>query len=313
MSTPIEAWPPLPLAQWKPTYETLHRYTQIIGKVRLALSPMVNHWWHVALYVTSRGLTTSPIPYGQRTFEIEFDFLAHELAVTTSDGETRIRELSSEPVSEFYRETLATLHELGIDVRISDIVCEIPGATETLRNDRVHATYDPEPVGRWFQVLSQADALMKQFRAGFTGKVSPVNFYWGSFDLAVTRFSGRPAPARPGADRVTQEAYSDEVCSVGFWPGSGPIQEPAFYAYAAPAPAGFSEARVLPPAARYDVGVSEFLLPYEAVRQAVDPRRVVLDFFQSTYEAAADLGNWNRPLLERPLNRPVAVAGEARL
>lgn len=313
METRIEAWPPLPLAQWKPTYETLHRYTQVIGKTRLALSPMVNHYWHVALYVTARGLTTSPMPVdgGERTLELELDFLAHELSFRTSDGQLRVHELSARPVAEFYADTLATLHELGVDLRLSDVVCEIPGARESLSNDRVHRSYDREAVGRWFRALTQADALFEEFRAGFTGKVSPVHFFWGSFDLAVTRFSGRPAPERAGADPITREAYSEEVISAGFWPGSGPVQEAAFYAYAAPEPAGLSGARVRPAAARYDPEMKEFLLPYEAVRTADSPRRAVLDFLHSTYEAAAGLGGWDRARLERPLIRPASAAAPA--
>ena len=307
MSTAIEAWPALPLADWKPTYETLHRYTQIVGKVRLALSPMLNHYWHVALYVTSRGLTTSPIAYGDRTFEIDFDFVAHELRIQTSDGERHERELGSQSVAEFYRELLATLHGLGIEVRLSDRVCEIPGAAESLSDDRVHRTYDPRAVRRWFQVLVQADALLEEFRAGFSGKVSPVHFFWGSFDLAVTRFSGRIAPERPGADPVTRESYRDEVISAGFWPGGGPFPEAAFYAYAAPVPQGLAQAKVRPAAARYDSSLGEFLLPYEAVRTSSNPRRAVLDFFESTYAAAADRAGWDRQALERPLIRPVAV------
>ena len=306
MDTRTEAWPPLSLEQWRPTYETLHRYTQVIGKTRLALSPFVNHYWHVALYVTARGLTTSPMPVpgGERTLELELDFLAHELAFRTSDGEQRVHELSARPVAEFYADTVATLRELGVDLRLSDVVCEIPGARESLSNDRVHRSYDREAVGRWFRALTQADVLFKEFRAGFTGKVSPVHFFWGSFDLCVTRFSGRPAPEREGADLVTRESYCEEVISAGFWPGSGPVKEAAFYAYAAPEPGGLSSARVRPAAARYDTEMKEFLLPYEAVRTADSPRRAVLDFLQSTYEAAADLGNWDRARLERPLIRP---------
>jgi len=303
-----EAWPPLPLAQWKPTYETLHRYTQVVGKTRLALSPMVNHWWNVALYVTARGLTTSPMPVGERTLELELDFLAHELSFRTSDGALRVHELSARTVAEFYADTRATLRELGVDVPLSDVVCEIPGAKESLSNDHVHRSYDREAVGRWFRALTQADALLKEFRAGFTGKVSPVNFYWGSFDLAVTRFSGRPAPEREGADPITREAYSEEVISAGFWPGSGPVQEAAFYCYAAPEPAGLREVRVRPEAARYEPALSEFVIPYEAVRSSVSPRRSVLDFLQSTYEAAARLGSWDRARLERPLVRPEHAA-----
>jgi hypothetical protein len=310
METRNEAWPPLSLEQWRPTYETLHRYTQVIGKTRLALSPMVNHYWHVALYVTARGLTTSPMPVngGERTLELELDFLAHELAFRTSDGEQRVHELSARPVAEFYADTVATLHELGVDAQLSDRVVEIPGAKESLSNDRVHRSYDREAVGRWFRALTQADALFEEFRAGFTGKVSPVHFFWGSFDLCVTRFSGRPAPEREGADLVTRESYAEEVISAGFWPGSGPVKEAAFYVYAAPEPAGLSGARVRPAAARYDTEMKEFLLPYEAVRTAHSPRRAVLDFLHSTYEAAAERGGWDRARLERPLIRPEPLA-----
>ncbi|MGZ3458993.1 MAG: DUF5996 family protein [Archangium sp.] len=297
----MDAWPELPLEAWKDTFATLHRYTQIIGKVRLELAPMMNHWWQVALYVTARGLTTSPIPYGEGIFEVDFDFIDHELFFRDSTGAERVLVLEARPVAEFYRDVMATLRSMGIEVAINETPQEIPDDTTPFSEDRHHAAYDPESVHRWWLALVQADTLLKEFRARFTGKCSPANFWWGSFDLAVTRFSGRPAPERPGADRVTREAYSDEVISAGFWPGTEQLGGPAFYCYAAPEPPGFSTADIRPRAAGYDAGFKEYLLKYDDVRQASNPRQYVLDFFQSTYEAGADLAGWDRARLERPL------------
>ena len=297
----MDAWPQLPLEAWKDTLATLHRYTQIIGKVRLELAPMVNHWWQVALYVTARGLTTSPIPSGQGVFEVDFDFIDHELLLRTSDGEQRVLALEARPVAEFYRDVMATLRSLGIDVSINDTPQEIPDDLTRFSEDRHHAAYDPEYVHRWWLALVQADSVLKEFRARFTGKCSPVHFFWGSFDLAVTRFSGRPAPERPGADPVTREAYCEEVSSVGFWPGTEQLGGPAFYSYATPEPPGFSTAAIRPRAAWYDPALKEYLLKYDDVRTAADPKQLLLDFCQSTYEAGAELGGWDRERLERPL------------
>lgn len=294
-------WPELSLAAWKDSYETLHRYTQVVGKVKLALAPMMNHWWQVAMYVTSRGLSTSPIPYQEETFTIDFDFIDHELLIDTSWGERKKMALSPRPVAEFYRDVMATLRNLDIEVDIWDIPVEIPGDTTPFHEDQVHRAYNPEQVHRFWRALLQADMILKEFRARFTGKSSPVHFFWGSFDLAVTRFSGREAPPRPDADYVTQEAYAEEVISAGFWPGGGHIQEASFYAYAAPEPPGFSLSSVLPREAYYDKTLSEFLLPYEAVRGSENPRETLLAFLQSTYEAAAERAEWDRARLERPL------------
>lgn len=296
-----EDWPELPYEAWKDTYATLHRYCQIIGKVRLALAPMTNHWWQVPLYVTARGLTTSPIPFARGIFEVDFDFILNELLIRTSDDRIRVRLLEPRPVDEFYRDIMATLRSLGIEVSIRDVPVEIPDDVTPFSQDTHHASYDADAVSRFWHILLRADTVLKEFRARFTGKCSPVHFFWGSFDHAVTRFSGRPAPERPGADIVTQEAYCEEVSSAGFWPGNAQTGGAVFYSYAAPEPAGFAEARVIPSAARYDTTFKEFLLPYDAVRQSSDPHGMLLDFFQSTYEAAANLGGWDRAQLERPL------------
>ena len=297
------AWPPLPLAEWQATYATVHMWTQIVGKTRLRLSPMQNHWWHCTLYVTSRGLGTSPIPYGERTFEVEFDFIDHQLVVRTNDGETRTLPLSPRAVADFYREYLALLRALGIEVRIhgapNEIVDAIPFA-----DDRVHASYDGDAVQRCWRALVHADRVFKDFRGRFIGKCSPVHFWWGAFDLACTRFSGRRAPPHPGGvpnlpDYVTREGYSHECISAGWWPGSGAITEPAFYAYAYPEPAGCPDALVGPDAARYDRTMREWILPYDAVRDAPDPDSALMEFLQSTYEAAAGLARWDRAALER--------------
>jgi hypothetical protein len=308
-----EAWPALPLAAWRDTYETLHRYTQIVGKVKLALAPMVNHWWQVTFFITPRGLTTGAIPYAAtESFAIDFDFIDHELVVSTSRGERRVMALSPRPVAEFYRDVMATLRGLGIEVSVWDLPVEIPGDATPFHEDRRHASYDAEYARRWWRAMMLADAVLKEFRGRFTGKCSPVHFFWGSFDLAVSRFSGRPAPEKPSADAVTREAYCEEVISAGFWPGSDETGGAAFYCYSWPEPPGFSAARVSPAAAYYDRGFSEFLLPYDEVRRAESPRAALLGFLQSTYEAAAELAGWDRARLERPLITPAPRAGEPR-
>jgi hypothetical protein len=295
-STP---WPPLPLAEWESTRATLHMWTQIVGKVRLALSPPVNHWWQVPLYVGARGLTTSAIPCGGQVFEIEFDFAGGNLVIRKSgQAETFVR-LYPRSVADFYNEVMAALYSIGIEVKIWPVPVEIANPIP-FPEDREHASYDAEYVTRFHRILLQADTILKEFRGRFIGKASPVHFFWGSFDLAATRFSGRRAPERIGADPITREAYSHECCSAGFWPGSGEITGPAFYSYAAPEPSGYAAFRVLPAAASYHPALREFILMYEDVRRAASPRRVLLDFFQSTYEGAANLGDWDRANLEQP-------------
>jgi len=294
-----EAWPPLPLAEWQATRDTLHMWTQVAGKVRLALAPHVNHWWQVPLYVTARGLSTSPIPCSQGIFEIEFDFIAHVLRIITSWDKSRMTALAPQPVAEFHRNFLALLESLGISAKIWPMPVEVPNAIR-FDEDTVHKSYDPVYANRFWRILVSVDTVFKEFRGRFVGKVSPVHFFWGSFDLAVTRFSGRRAPERAEADGVTREAYSHEVISAGWWPGGGDVTQPMFYAYAAPEPAGFREAPVKPAQAEYNAQVGEFLLPYDAVRTASDPRQTLLDFLQSTYEAGATLGKWDRTELERP-------------
>jgi hypothetical protein len=292
-----EAWPALSFDEWKDTCATLHLYTQIAGKVRLALAPPVNHWWHVPLYVNTRGLTTSPIPWQQSAFELQFDFIKHALTLQLATGEWKSLPLGAQPVAEFYRDLVAMLHAAGIQAKIWTMPVEIPDPVPFDR-DTIHASYDRDSVERFWRILLSVNTVLHQFRSNFIGKCSPVHFFWGSFDLAVTRFSGRRAPARPGADAVTREAYSHEVSSVGFWPGMG-LGDAAFYAYAAPAPPGFSTARVRPSAARYDANLGEFILMYEDVRTASSPSAALLDFCQSTYEAAATLAGWDRDALER--------------
>ncbi len=298
LATAGEAWPALPLEAWKDTYATLHMWTQIVGKIRKTLTPTINHWWNVALYVTSRGLTTSPIPYGARTFEIEFDFLDHKLAIRTSDGATVALPLAPRSVADFYKDLMSNLQSLAIGVTIHAAPDEVAGPIP-FAEDRVHASYDPEYAHRFWRILVSTAAVFTEFRSRFIGKCSPVHFFWGSFDLAVTRFSGRRAPERPGTDPITREAYSHEVSSVGFWPGGGDIAGPAFYAYMAPEPAGFPEEPVRPNAAFYHRGISEFLLMYDDVRTAASPKQALADFCESTYEAGAKLAKWDRAALER--------------
>jgi hypothetical protein len=296
-----DIWPSIPIAAWQDTCKTLHLWTQIVGKIRLALAPKINHWWHSTLYVTTRGLTTSTIPYGTRNFQITFDFLNHQLLVETSDGVTQSIALTSRSVADFYQAVMSTLKDLDIEVRIWTVPQEVAEPIP-FEQDEQHAAYDPEYAQRFWRVLVQVDRLLTIFRSRYAGKCSPVHFFWGSFDLAVTRFSGRRAPEHPGgvpnmADWVTREAYSHEVSSCGFWFGGGSI-EALFYAYAYPAPEGFKDYPIQPPEGFYSSDMQEFILPYEAVRQASDPEATVLTFLQSTYEAAANLGDWNRAELE---------------
>ena len=303
MSPDPVAWPDLPLEAWRDTYATLHMWTQIVGKVRLAQTPWVNHSWHVTLYVTARGLTTSPIPYGTRTFEIELDFIGHQVTVTSSDGRAQHLPLEPQSVATFYSRLMDAMAALGLQVRIHTKPNEVADAIPFER-DETHCSYDREYAYRFWRVLVQADRVLKIFRSRFRGKCSPVHFFWGGPDLAVTRFSGRPAPEHPGGipnlpDWVTREAYSHEVSSCGFWAGGGPIAYPVFYSYAYPEPAGFPDARVRPDHAFYSQELREFLLPYDRVRLADAPDDTLLEFLQSTYEAAATLAKWDRPALER--------------
>ena len=270
----------------------------MVGKVRLALTPLVNHWWNVPLYVTVRGLTTSLIPYGERSFELRFDFVKHQLVLETSDGAFKALALEPKSVAEFYQEFILILRGEDINVKIWPMPVEIQNPIP-FDKDRVHASYDAASVEKFWRILVSVDAIFKKFRSRFIGKSSPVHFFWGSFDLAVTRFSGRRAPERPGTDKITREAYSHEVSSVGFWPGTASVSDAAFYSYAAPEPNGFKQASAQPNAAGYNGSLGEFLLPYEAVRQAESPSESLLQFCQSTYNAAASLGNWDRVALER--------------
>ncbi len=297
ISTPTEIWPTLPFEEWQDTCETLHLWMQVVGKVRLELSPYQNHWWQVPFYINSRGLTTSPITYQNRIFEVNFDFIDHVLTVQTSDGATRYLPLIPRSVADFYREFMAILKSLNIEVEINTLPSEILNAIPC-DEDQDHKSYDPEYVNRFWRLLVQADRVLKIFRGGFIGKSSPVHFFWGSFDLAVTRFSGKRAPEREGADSITREAYSHEVFSVGFWPGNAEFPKPSFYAYAAPEPEGLKAATVRPEKAFYSPEKSEFFLLYDDVRSGENPDQLLLDFAQSTYEAAASLGHWDRLNLE---------------
>jgi hypothetical protein len=291
-----ECWPALPLAGWQDTCETLHMWTQIVGKVRLALMPSVNHWWHVPLYVNTRGLATSAIPYRGSAFELQFDFIEHQLVLRSTWGREHMLLLVPRSVAEFYREFLNMMMMAGIEVKIWRMPVEIPNPI-AFDEDVSHAAYDRGAVERFWRILLSVQRVFQEFRSGFIGKCSPIHFFWGSFDLAVTRFSGRRAPDRPGADAVTREAYSHEVSSVGFWPGAG-LGDPAFYSYAAPEPEGFSAAAVRPQAAHYDPQLREFILMYEEVRKAKSPSGALLEFCDSTYRAGADLGRWDREALE---------------
>lgn len=299
-------WPALSLQEWNDTRSTLHMWTQIVGKVRLALTPLVEHWWNVPLYVNARGLTTSLIPYDARPFELGFDFIQHKLVLQAIDGSQKSLPLTSITVADFYREVMALLKSDGIDVKIWRMPVEVPDPIP-FDEDRIHAIYDPDAVRRLWRILLSVQCVFEEFRSRFLGKSSPIHFFWGSFDLAVSRFSGRRAPERPGADFVTREAYSHEVSSVGFWPGSGAITDAAFYSYTSPQPPGFSDWPVQPAAARYDSQLGEFILMYDDVRRSESPATALLDFCQSTYEAGATLGAWDREALERPAEAPGAL------
>ncbi|MGD0505466.1 MAG: DUF5996 family protein [Steroidobacteraceae bacterium] len=305
MSARDTAWPPLPYSAWKSTCETLHLWTQIAGKIRLTLTPWLNHSWHVPLYVTARGLSTSVIPYKDEIFEIRFDFIDQTLDIDVSTGQRRRIPLMPRPVCDFYAKVMESLADLGIGVHIRERPCEIPNAI-LLSDDRIHASYDPDAAQRFWLALVQVDRVFKKFRTGFIGKASPVHFFWGSFDLAVTRFSGRRAPPFtskvPGlATAVMAEAYSHEVSSAGFWPGGGGIDHASFYSYAYPTPHGFKDAPVAPKGAVFDEKLGEFLLPYDEVRNAADPEASLLLFLQSTYEAAAETAHWDRAVLDTRL------------
>jgi len=301
----------LPTAVWRETYDTLHLWTQIVGKIRLARTPWLNHSWHVTLYVTARGLTTSPIPDVTRTFQIDFDLIDHHLRISASDGAQRRFALAGLSVASFHAAVMAALAELGIDLEIDEMPSELPDPIRFSQDTR-HASYDPAAVRRFFQILVDVDRVFKQFRTGFLGKASPVHFFWGSFDLAVTRFSGRRAPRHPGGvpnlpDAVACEAYSHEESSAGFWPGSGAIDYPAFYSYAYPEPAGYRAARVRPEAAFFSEVLGEFILPYDYVRTAKHPDQALLEFLQTSYEAAANAANWDRETLECAPGQPRVV------
>jgi hypothetical protein len=303
-------WPALPFEEWQPTAETLHMWTQVAGKIRLSLTPWINHSWHVTLYITPRGLTTSSIPHGLHTFQIDFDFIDHELKIQKSDGARRVIKLEPQPVAQFYAALMEMLADLRLPVKIDPLPNEIP---EPIRFDRdqEHRSYDTEYANRFWRVLLQCDRVFTKFRSRFCGKCSPVHFFWGSFDLAVTRFSGRPAPPHPGGvphlpDTVTREAYAQEVSSLGFWPGNAANPTPIFYSYAYPEPPEFSRASVQPPAASYSSELHEFTLPYDAVRAADSPDDVLLEFAQSTYDAASKLAHWDRSALEEASLNPPA-------
>ena len=293
-----EKWPALPLEAWKDTYETLHMWTQIVGKVRMVLSPFENHWWHVPLYVTARGLTTSTIPYQGRTFEVDFDFIDHNLFIQTSDGTSKTMPLISRSVADFYQEFMASLRALEIEVTINTLPSEVTNPIHC-DQDFVHATYEPEYANRFWRILAQTDTVMKRYRSQFLGKSSPVHFFWGGFDLALTFFSGRRAPERPGADHMQREAMSHEEISCGFWPGDERSPEPVFYSYTYPAPPGVESSSLRPAVAFHVPQLGEFLLRYDDVRSADYPDQMLLDFFQSAYEAGATLAQWDRAALER--------------
>ncbi len=299
--TPHEAqmWPKLNWEAWQHTADTLHMWTQIVGKTRLALTPLQNHWWNVPLYLSARGLTTSAMPCNCELLEIEFDFVSHDLKFRVSSGATLSVPLHAQSVADFYAEYRRCLAALGVTVDINPMPVEVPHPIP-FHQDEVHHSYDPVYAHRFWRVLSSANCLFTEFCSGFMGKKSPVHFFWGSFDLAVTRFSGRLAPSRPGADRITREAYSHEVISAGFWPGNGGFGTPAFYCYAAPAPSGLEQQKVLPAAAYYDTKLGEFILKYNDLLASPSPDCALLDFLESTYEAAANLAKWDRAALERP-------------
>lgn len=301
-------WPELPFPPWQPTAETLQLWTQIVGKIRLTLSPWINHSWHVTLYLTSRGLTTSPIPHGLRTFDLRFDFIDHHLRILVSDGSERRIALRAQSVARFYREVMTALEDLNLPVTIDRTPNELVEAIP-FDEDETHCSYTPEAANRFWRVLLQSDRVFKKFRGRFCGKCSPVHFFWGSFDLAVTRFSGRAAPPHPGGvphlpDVVAREAYAQEVSSLGFWPGNAMNPMPVFYSYAYPEPSGFAEAKVLPNETKYFGQMHEFMLPYDVVRMADSPDTVLLEFAQSTYDAASILGEWDRAALDEKSIHP---------
>jgi Family of unknown function (DUF5996) len=309
MPEPFDApWPELPYAAWRETCTTLHLWSQIIGKIRLTLTPWLNHSWHVTLYLTPRGLGTGPIPYGAKSFQLNFDFIDHSFVVATSDDGRARLPLRAQSVADFHAEVMGTLAKLGFAVRIDEMPNEIAGAIR-FSADHVHKAYEPEYAHRFWRALASIDRVLKVFRTGFIGKASPVHFFWGSFDLAVTRFSGRAAPPHPGgiphlSDAVVREAYSHEVSSAGFWPGGGAIDYAAFYSYCYPTPDAFRTAKVRPEAAFFHRELGEFILPYDAVRNAASPEDALLEFLRSTYEAAADSGGWDRAALECHLGAP---------
>jgi hypothetical protein len=299
----VSRWPELPYEVWKDTAATLHMWTQIVGKIRMAQTPWINHSWHVTLYVTPRGLTTSAIPYGERTFGIDFDFIDHKLNITTCDDESRIIPLKPQTTAAFYASVMGALQELELEVKINAKPNEVEKAIP-FAEDREHASYDPDAVHRFWRALLQVDRVFKRFRARFRGKSSPVHFFWGSFDLAVTRFSGRPAPPHPGGfpnmpDSVTREAYSHEVSSAGFWPGGEPMPYPIFYSYSYPTPDEFSKVEVSPSSATWNADLGEFVLPYDDVRKAASPEETLLDFLETTYAGASRLAGWDRAALEQ--------------
>ena len=302
-----ETWPHLPLEAWQDTYTTLHMWTQIVGKIRLVQTPWINHSWHVALYLTAWGLTTGPIPFGYRIFQMDFDFIEHQLRITTNEGHTKTIELRPRSVADFYRAVMAALAALDITVKINTLPNEVPDPMP-FEQDDTHQAYDAEYANRCWRVLLQCDRVFREFRSHFCGKVSPVHFFWGSFDLAVTRFSGEPAPEHPGGvpnlpDDVAKEAYNQEVSSAGFWPGAG-LGYPAFYSYAYPTPTGFKDAPVQPEQAFFHTELGEFVLPYEAVREAEQPAQLLLAFLHSTYQAAANAANWNQAALRQTQFKP---------
>jgi hypothetical protein len=291
-------WPKLDWLEWQKTADTLHTWTQIVGKTRLALTPLQRHWWNVPLYVSARGLSTSAMPYGQEMLEVEFDFVSHDLRFRLSSGASLSIPLRAQSVADFFAEYERSLSALGVSVPIHPVPVELKSPIP-FAEDHEHASYDPDAAHRFWRVLVQVDQAFQEFSSGFLGKISPVHFFWGSFDLAVTRFSGRRAPERPGADSIMREAYSHEVISAGFWPGNGGYGKAAFYCYAAPVPAGLEAAKIEPAGAKYDASLGEFLLDYDDVRAEADPGRTLLRFLQSTYSAAADLAKWDRASLER--------------
>jgi len=310
MDDAVTLWPDLPYNGWRETAATLQLWTQIVGKVRLTLTPWLNHGWQVPLYVTARGLGTSPIPAGSEILEIEFDFISHRLIVRTSRGENPDLPLEQQTVADFYRCVIDLLNSIGVAVAIHEMPNEVPNPIRFSR-DRTHSSYDPAAAHSFWRALVRAEHVFKLFRTGFLGKASPVHFFWGSFDLAVTRFSGRTAPRHPGGvpglpDAVTREAYSHEVSSAGFWPGNDAFPHAAFYSYAHPEPAGFRD-RPVTPGAHFDGVLGEFILPYDTVRSAADPEALLLEFLSTTYAAAADTGGWDREALECPIGVPGQV------